>query len=334
MKKEHSLFKFDEDANSLLDIVYSFQKSRILITAFELDLFNIINENSKTAREITFELNTEEFATRKFLDALVTLNILVKSGDRYSIEKKYLNLITKGSSHYIGNLRYFNFVWDCWTKLTDSLKRGSSALLKEGRNHNEYLEDILFTLQWRATQQANTIIKNINLHLVNKALDLGCGTGGYAMELLKAKPNIEMFAFDLPEVIEITKKYVEIKGFSDRITTLSGDFFLDNIGSEYDLVMVSNVMSRFSFYQNITLLRKIYDSLNNGGMLVIQDYLINDNRISPEFQALHNLNLLVTTESGNVYTETDMWMMLKESWFSNFRRIDTEFGTSIIFGYK
>lgn len=334
MKKDHSLFKYDEDVNNLLDLVFAFQKSRVLISAFELDLFNVIGESSKTAREITFELNTEEFATRKLLDVLVSLNILVKSGDRYSIAKRFINLITKGSSHYIGNLKYFNFIWDCWSKLTDSVKMGTSALVKEGRTQNEYLEEILFTLQWRATQQANTLIKNINLHQVNKALDLGCGSGGYAMELLKAKPNIEMFVFDLPEVIEITKRFIDIKGFADRITPLSGDFFVDDIGKDYDLIMVSNVMNRFSFYQNITLLRKIYDSLNKGGMLVIQDYLINDDRVSPEFQALFNLNLLVTTESGNVYTETDMWMMLKESWFSNFKRIDTEYGTSIIFGHK
>ncbi len=334
MKKDHSLFKFDENINSILDLVFAFQKSRALISAFELDLFNVIGENSKTAMDITFELNTEEFATRKFLDVLVSLNILVKSGDRYSIDKKYINIITKGSSHYIGNLKYFNFFWDCWTKLTDSLRMGSSALLKEGRNLSEYLEDVLFSFQWRATKQANTIIKNINLHHINKALDLGCGTGAYAMEILKAKDNIEMYAFDLPEVIEITKKYLDIKGFTNKITPLAGDFFNDDIGKEYDLIMVSNVMSRFSFYQNITLLRKIYDSLNKGGLLVIQDYLINDDRVSPEFQALYNLNLLVSTQSGNVYTETDMWMMLKESWFSNFTRIDTEFGTSIIFGFK
>lgn len=334
MKKEYSLFKFDEDANSLLEIIYSFQKSRVLISAFELDLFNAIGETSKTAREITFELNTEEFATRKFLDVLVSMNILVKSGDRYSIAKKYINLLTKGSSHYIGNLKYFNFVWDAWTKLSDSIKKGSSALLQEGRNYNEYLEDILFTLQWRATQQANNLLKNIDLHRINKVLDLGCGSGGYSMELLRIKPDIEVFVFDLPEVIEITKKYIEIKGFSGRIATLSGDFFVDDIGKEYDMVMVSNVMSRYSFYQNITLLRKIYDSLNSGGLLIIQDYLINDDRVSPEFQALYNLNLLVSTESGNMYTETDMWVMLKESWFSHFRRIDTEFGTSIIFGHK
>lgn len=334
MKKDHSLFKFDDDVNSLLDMVFAFQKSRILITAFELDIFNLIGESSKTSREITFDLNTEEFATRKLLDALVSLGILTKSNDRYSISKRYQKLITKGSSFYIGNLRYFNFVWDSWTKLTESIKMGTSASIKEGNSPNKYLEDILTALQWRATQQASTIIKNINLHQVNKALDLGCGSAGYSMELLKAKPSIEMFVLDFPEVIEITKKYIEIKGFSGRITPMTGDFFEDDFGKDYDLIIVSNVMSRFSFYQNITLLRKIYDALNKGGLLVIQDYLINDDRVSPEFQALFNLNLLVTTPAGNLYTETDMWMMLKESWFSNFKRIDTEFGTNIIFGHK
>lgn len=44
--------------------------------------------------------------------------------------------------------------------------------------------------------------------------------------------------------------------------------------------------------------------------------------------------MLLNTNKGDTYTETDFWIMLRESGFHNIKRIDTEVGTSLMFAAK
>jgi hypothetical protein len=74
--------------------------------------------------------------------------------------------------------------------------------------------------------------------------------------------------------------------------------------------------------------------MNHGGTLVVHEYILDENRITPEYNALFSLNMLIHTSGGNVMTENDLWMLFKETLFSDFKRVDTNFGTSLLFGKR
>ena len=63
---------------------FRFMKSRIILTAAELDLFTQIQNLSPTAGELAKNLNLDVRATTRLIDALVTLGLLEKNNDRYS----------------------------------------------------------------------------------------------------------------------------------------------------------------------------------------------------------------------------------------------------------
>ena len=182
--------------------------------------------------------------------------------------------------------------------------------------------------------QAPYVIKRLNLRNVDKVLDLGGATGAYSMEFVKAKPDIHVVLYDKPEVIPIANEYIEKQGFDNRIETVGGDFFVDELGGNYDLVFISFVVENFSFADNIKLLKRVYESINIGGTIVVQELLLDEDRCSPEYNTMFSLDMLVNSENGDVYTETDTWIMLKEAWFSDIKVIKTEFDNSLIFGTK
>ena len=82
------------------------------------------------------------------------------------------------------------------------------------------------------------------------------------------------------------------------------------------------------------LIKKVYYAIKPGGKIIIHDYIIDDDRTSPEEAALFALNMLVNTKAGDTYIYTDIWIMLQEAWFRDIYRIDTEKGTSLIIGTR
>jgi|ERR1035437_189434 precorrin-6B methylase 2 len=119
------------------------------------------------------------------------------------------------------------------------------------------------------------IMGNVDLTKVKKLLDLGGGHGLYAIAFAKINENLQAFVFDLPSVTESTRNFIS-KYRASNVDVISGDFFKDEIGSEYDLIFSSfNPGGKISY-----ILPKIAAVLNPGGIFItrqIFDDKINSN---------------------------------------------------------
>jgi hypothetical protein len=66
----------------------------------------------------------------------------------------------------------------------------------------------------------------------------------------------------------------------------------------------------------------------------VQDFIVDEDRAGPPFAVLFALNMLVGTESGDTYTESEVRDWMREASLSNITRKDTEFGTTLLTGRK
>jgi len=335
MKKINTLYKLDPAVNLILDTAYSFQRSRILLAAYDLNIFSALGSGEKTAEELAAEIGSDPKATERLLNALCMMGFLEKTHNFFSNQKFTRDYLDRSSSYFMENLDHIKKLSKNWESLADAVKAGYSVLNDNISERSEAeVEHFIKAMNWRAYSQASDIISLIDFRSVNKFLDLGCGSAAYSIEVARKFPNIQIAVFDLPNVIPVTQKYIEKAGMYDKIVTISGDYLKDDIGKGYDMVFLSSIFHSHSIWENIELSRKVYDALNPGGRIVIQDYLINEDRISPEYAVLFSLNMLVNTERGDTCTETDIWITLKEAWFDNIKRFDTDFNSSLIVGKK
>lgn len=60
-------------------MINGFQKSRILITAFELDIFTYLSKGEKSSKEITVVKNIDNEAVEQLLNALCAIEISEKN---------------------------------------------------------------------------------------------------------------------------------------------------------------------------------------------------------------------------------------------------------------
>jgi hypothetical protein len=102
------------------------------------------------------------------------------------------------------------------------------------------------------------------ISLVSRMLDLGGGHGLYAIALARLNPDMKCVVFDLPEVAGITRGYIDRYAVQERVSTLAGDFFKDDFGRGYDLILSSSNPSG----KQESMIGRIAASLGPGGYFV------------------------------------------------------------------
>lgn len=321
--------------NTIREIAASFQKSRILLSGIELDIFSNIDESGTTNSQISNNLHLDEHACERLLNALVSLGILAKQNHLFFNTAESFTFLSKKSSDYLGGLMHSNQLWNTWSNLTQVVKTGKSANPSEiNARGEEWLFPFINAMHDRAKKLAPEQVANIDLSGIKSLLDIGGGSGAYSMEFVSKKSGIEATVFDLPNVIPITKKFIAKEGFSDKIKTRTGDYTKDDLPKGFDLVFLSAIIHSNSLETNKDLIKKCFDSLNRNGRIVIQDWVMNNDRTQPASGAIFAINMLVGTEAGDCFTEQEVTEMLKLAGFKNISRIEFETGLSQMVAQK
>ncbi len=321
--------------NTIREFAASFQKSRILLTGFELDIFTNIDEYGSTNYQISNTLNLDEHACERLLNALASLGFLVKKDNMFFNSPESFKFLSKKSPDYLGGLMHSNHLWNTWSGLTKVVKTGKSAHPTEiNERGEEWLFPFINAMHDRAKKQAPQQLVIIDLLGIKSILDIGGGSGAYSMEFLTIKPELEATVFDLPNVVPITQKFIEKEGFSNRIKTFTGDYTKDELPENFDLVFLSAIIHSNSLEVNQDLFNKCFKALNLNGKIVIQDWIMNIERTHPTSGAVFAINMLVGTEAGDCFTEKEVTEMLNAAGFKNISRIEFESGLSQMIAQK
>lgn len=322
-------------ADSIRETALGFQKSRILLTAYELGLFTALGDKNKTAAETAKIIKTKVHSTERLMNALCASGLLKKKKDKFSNASLSLRFLAKGNPDFMAGLMHVVRMWDNWSTLTQAVRRGKSILAKPlAKRGKKWLTTFIAAMHERACQQARQVIYLLELAGVSRVLDVGGGSGAYAMAFIRAKKGIRATVFDLPGVAPITRSYLRQEGLLDKVKTISGDYMADDFGDGFDLVFLSAIIHINSCAENRTLIRKCVKALNPQGQLVVQDFIMEESRTKPALGALFSLNMLVATESGDTYTEPEVRLWMQEAGLSGIKRRDTDFGTTLIIGQK
>jgi cyclopropane fatty-acyl-phospholipid synthase-like methyltransferase len=233
----------------------------------------------------------------------------------------------------MGNLYHSVNLWDTWSTLTQAVYKGNTVMERKINDRGEkWLNAFIASMHNRAKKHAPKVVSELDLSKVTRVLDIGGGSGAYAMAFVKAGPNINAAVFDLPNVIPITQQYIKQEGLTGKIKTIVGDYTVDPMGKSYDLIFLSSIIHINSYEVNVKLLKKCSEALNPGGQVVIQDFIMDEDRTTPPSGALFALNMLVSTEAGDTYTESEVRDWMTAAGLAGIKRIDTPFGTTLIFG--
>ena len=315
-------------------IAYGFQGSRVLLTAYELGIFGALGDGRCSSARIAARIGADPRATDRLMNAMCALRVLGKENGEFFCTGGTRDALVPGADGDPGGLMHTVHLWDTWSTLTEAVRKGRSVLLPDVNERGEkWLTAFIAAMHDRAYRQAPAAIAQLGLDDVKSVLDVGGGSGAYAMAFVRAKKGLRATVFDLPNVLPITRGYIERERLSGAVATVEGDYLRDELPRGFDLVLLSAIVHSNSGEENRGLIAKCARALNPGGMVVVQDFVMDDDRVSPVAGALFALNMLVGTGSGDTFTESEIAGWMTGAGLSGVTRRASPFGWAQVIGY-
>ena len=160
---------------------------------------------------------------------------------------------------------------------------------------------LTLALAARARNVAPALARALPLPGAKRLLDVGGGSGLYAVAYLQAQPGLEAVIWDRPEVLKVADQLAREQGVADRLTLVPGDMFTDPVPPGCDVHLLSNILHDWDEADCQRLVARLADALPAGGQIVVHDVFLNDDLAGPLGTALYSAALFSLTE-GRAYS--------------------------------
>ena len=294
-------------------------ETKILLTAVKLDLFSVLNGISQTAPEIAKRLNLDLRSLTILMNALVAMRVLLKDGDRFTNTQVSQKHLVKSNKDYIGHLLMLHDAeWANWGKLEETVRTGRSPVAQHIFEADpEMGATVLAVLHRIGRESGPTLARRLELKGAKRLLDVGGGAGTNSVAFCQEYPELRATVFDLPQTLAVTKHVVKEAELEGRITFQPGNFHVDQFDGFFDVALMSDILHYQDPESNASLVRKVYDHLDEGGRLVIKDRFLDPSRTSPAWATAFAVHIMVNTEKGRCFTGQEAMTWMKEAGFQN-----------------
>jgi len=326
--------KTDLSAERIQQTARGFSRSRILLTAVELDIFTLLAEEPLSTDDVREKLKSDLRATTILLDALVAMDLLAKKDGLYGTNPVVLSLLTADSEGSIlPGLLHTAHLWKTWSQLTDVVLGGGPAS-RPDTGSDDRTKAFIGAMHMRALRDASELIIAVDPGVARNLIDVGGASGSYTIGFLKAVHGMRATLFDLPEVIPMALERISEEGLIDRVTLVGGDFNEDDLPGGHDLALLSAIIHQNSHEQNVALYKNVYGSLDTGGRIIVRDYAMSTDRTEPASGALFAINMLVNTVGGNSYTFEEIKGGLEKAGFVKVKLLQESEMSSLVEAFK
>lgn len=328
--------RFEEDARWLAvrDGIYGAELLAVAVAAFRV--LPLI-ERPLTVGAIRNALNLAERPVEVMLSCLAAMRIIDRDGDKAWIAESSGEVLNQYSQWLRGPFDERRPVYHSilQSMLTDSPSGWSASQ----RPWLEMMEGPLFATRFTATMNSRgrylgkALASRVPLRGFGGLLDIAGGSGVYSCFIAEAYSKIEGLVLEKQPVDAVAREMIEDFGYSARIGVEVADIHADPLPTGFDVHLWSNVFHDWNESTVSKLLKRSYESLASGGLLIIHDIHTNRERTGPLPTALRSVFFMVATE-GMCHSLAFLESALVETGFTEIEIVPSIMDYSIILAGK
>ena len=305
--------------DKLTALATGYWQSAALIGAVELALFDQL-DRPRTAGELAQRCGVQQGLLTSLLDALVSIDLLEKAGDTYSIAAGAVGLLSR-SSHtcMVDALRYNADLYRQWGKLADVVRSGEPAVpqAKQLGMDEQMTRRFVYGMESKARAFVPSIAPMIDLDGAHTLLDVGSGPGTLSRALAERSKGLRVTLLDLPDVLRVAREICTNSKAHDRLDFHPANYRTDPLPRPFDAVVYAGALHQETLGTAEQLVQRFFDVLRPGGRVHIVDLMLDDTRTSPTFSTLFQITMMLIQPAARVFSRAEIVDVLERAGFTS-----------------
>lgn len=302
---------------------FLFAPEVILFTAFELGLFEELGRGARSAAALAAASGLSQRGVPRLLESLAALGLVVKDGGRYSLSPLARRYCLAASADYMGPVALsWKPLMFLWLGLPEAVRTGHPVLAslpkRWRRDYDVHLAHALFRLHrdpaWELAAKVRLPYEDV--------LDVAAGSCVWSLPFALLRRRARVTALDSAPVLEAARGYARAFGVEKRYRFVAADLHEAALGEErYDIALAGHICHSEGAEGSRELILRCHRALRPAGVLVVLDYLMNEERTGPWPALLFSLNALLGSERGDTFSFAQYRSWMYEAGFARVRQI-------------
>ncbi len=284
------------EAEDVSEIAFAFMGSKALFAALHLDLFTHLDDGPLDADTLSARTGVHPDRIVTLLTALASLGLVVPGAGGYGNAPAAATFLSRNGKYDFGDYLRFQIDRQMYPFL-EQLNEAISGTLPPGRidSYEAWMSDPEEARIYSRSQHAGSLgparaLARMNdLSDARRLLDVGGGTGAFAITLCTANPALSATIVDFPNVAAVGRDFIFEAGLSDRIVYREGNALETDWPDGQDVVVMSYLLSSIPGDAIAPTIRRAWEALAPGGRIFLHDFMVNPERSGPKLAALWQL---------------------------------------------
>jgi SAM-dependent methyltransferase len=304
----------------LYDAVYP---SLAMLAGIQLDLFTSLQDRPLTVEQLADVLGVGTVKLRPLLYALVVNGLLTVDDGLFANTPEADHYLVRGKPDYVGAGHELTLdLWSATFKTAETIRSGVAQAKHDYRTMSRAeLMSMMRSLHGGGIESARELMAHDDFSAYQSLVDIGGGSGGLAIALTQAFPQLKATVIDLPSVTPITRQFVTEAEASDRVAVVAADAVRDPLTGSFDVAVAAYFTQVLGAEEVLAVFRNIATILVPGGTLHVMAGVLDNSRLSPIPTVNANLFFLNIYDGGQAYTEQEYHSWLDEAGYVDFKRV-------------
>jgi ubiquinone/menaquinone biosynthesis C-methylase UbiE len=307
----------------------------ILGSAAKSGIFNALEGDGGAAASVAAKCGVSVRGAQAVLDGLTGLGLLTLASGRYSNTPDAAAFLVKGKPGYFGGMaEVMTGSLKEWATLPEAVRTGNPTASETAEMaDNDFWHHLVPAIAAMSQPVAQMVAEKLGVAKAGAVrwLDVGGGSGIWSAAWLTANPQAKGVQLDWPVVNTIAKDFVAKYGVTANFETIDGDFHTADFGSsQYDYAIFAHIAHQESPESNTAIFRKFRKALKPGGTLVINDFILNDDRTGHPFAMMFASQMLLVSKGGNAWRQADYRTWLTEAGFTSINFVATPSPATVV----
>ncbi len=315
----------------LLERLCGLIDNKALFVAVKLEIADALEDGPRRAADIAKAVEADPDAVERLLRYLVCRGIFTTTDSgQYENNRASDALRTNAPVRWRDWVLFFGSDWNnqIFNQLLERVRTGTPASEEAfGVGFFEYINQqnpdagAAFNGAMAAGSRLQSLLfaETMDLTRFREACDIGGGTGQALVHMLRTNQHLRGTVFDLPEVGQAARSFIDASELGERIAFRGGDFF-EAVPAGCDLYTLFAIIHDWDDERCVQILKNIADAMNPDGRIMVVEKALRPGN-AYDFAKASDMIMLALGDGGRERTEAEFEALFERSGLRVDRRV-------------